>query len=106
MYKRLRVLDHRNIHDIQTPGGLLGGLFSLEVVDVFGDKGDTQDDADMQQCAMEADPCLEAEWDWYLKLERGTMDSHHDLASLWKACGALFYPPPPFVLATPLSKLQ
>ena len=49
MYKRLRVLDPRNIQDIQTPWS--------EFVDLFGYEVDPHD-ANMEQRAMEANQCV------------------------------------------------
>ena len=83
MNKRLRVLDPHNIHDIQTPWS--------EVVDLFGYKVVQQANADMQERAMEANRCLDTEWSYYLRLERCSVDSHRNLASLWKASGDLVY---------------
>ena len=82
-YRRLRVLDPRNIRGMNMPWS--------SVRDLFGPPHNGDDDEDLAKRKAELDDLLASEWNRYTRLESCTVHSHQDLVEFWKARGTLMY---------------
>ena len=83
LYKRLRVLDPRNIHDSRVPWA--------DIADLLGQHKAPGNDEDLQEKKDKINVLLEAEWNRYCRIETHTVQNHEDIHSFWKARGTLMY---------------
>jgi hypothetical protein len=83
LYKRLRVLDPRNIRDVNVSWA--------DISDLFGQQKAPGDDEDLQDKKDRLNSLLEAEWNRYCRIETHSVQNHADIHSFWQARGTLIY---------------